>query len=124
MPTTEPARQPNTGFLPRRPRLVPQDVHVARARLRGKRISIDFDGVYMDCVVYLNGTPVGNQPYGYTGFRVDLTARTPTAHANVVAVRGATTSSRAAAGTRAAASTGTFTWSSPNPSTSRATACP
>ncbi|WP_231648517.1 glycoside hydrolase family 2 TIM barrel-domain containing protein [Saccharothrix sp. NRRL B-16348] len=54
----------------------------------GQDVSLEFDGVYMDSEVYLNGTLVTAHPYGYTGFAVDLTAahrdgRTP----NVVAVK-------------------------------------
>src|SRR6266567_7940764 len=41
----------------------------------GKRLSIDFDGVYMNSYVYLNGTLLGNHPYGYTGFSFDVTDR-------------------------------------------------
>ena len=55
----------------------------------GKQISIEFDGVYMDSYVYFNGELVGNHPYGYTGFAVDLTnlAHTDGVTPNVVAVR-------------------------------------
>ncbi|MEU0074012.1 glycoside hydrolase family 2 TIM barrel-domain containing protein [Streptomyces sp. NPDC006332] len=41
--------------------------------LAGKRISVEFDGVYMDSYVYCNGTEVGRHPYGYTGFAFDVT---------------------------------------------------
>ncbi|WP_327726480.1 DUF4982 domain-containing protein [Streptomyces sp. NBC_00487] len=41
--------------------------------LAGKRISVEFDGVYMDSYVHCNGTEVGRHPYGYTGFAFDLT---------------------------------------------------
>jgi beta-galactosidase len=57
--------------------------------VRGKRISVEFDGVYMDSEVYFNGRKVASHPYGYTGFAVDLTGsaeadgRTP----NVLAVK-------------------------------------
>ena len=36
--------------------------------LEGKRISIDFDGVYMNATVYLNGVKLGTHPYGYSPF--------------------------------------------------------
>ncbi|HEV7976977.1 glycoside hydrolase family 2 TIM barrel-domain containing protein [Amycolatopsis sp.] len=42
--------------------------------LAGKRISVEFDGVYMDSSVYLNGKLLTSHPYGYTGFPVDLTS--------------------------------------------------
>lgn len=39
----------------------------------GKKISIQFDGVYHQSDVYINGTHLGFHPYGYTGFEYDLT---------------------------------------------------
>src|ERR1035437_8632606 len=41
--------------------------------MAGKELSIQFDGVYMNSYVYLNGTDLGNHPYGYTGFSFDIT---------------------------------------------------
>lgn len=41
--------------------------------LAGKQVRIDFDGVYMDATVWVNGTELGNHPYGYTPFSFDLT---------------------------------------------------
>lgn len=41
--------------------------------MAGKQISIDFGGVYMDSTVYVNGTYVGNYPYGYMPFSYDIT---------------------------------------------------
>lgn len=38
-----------------------------------KKITIDFDGVYMDSYIYVNGEQVGNHPYGYTPFSFDIT---------------------------------------------------
>ncbi len=45
------------------------------AAMQGKRISIDFGGVYMDSYVYINGELVGNHPYGYTPFSFDITEK-------------------------------------------------
>ncbi|PWI13738.1 beta-galactosidase [Streptomyces sp. Act143] len=55
----------------------------------GKRISVEFDGVYMDSYVYCNGTEVGRHPYGYTGFAFDLTEllHTDGTTENVIAVK-------------------------------------
>ena len=39
---------------------------------RGKRISIRFDGVYMNSQVWLNGKLLGKRPYGYIPFEYDL----------------------------------------------------
>lgn len=36
--------------------------------MQGKIVSVDFDGVYMNATVYLNGTKLGTHPYGYTPF--------------------------------------------------------
>lgn len=41
--------------------------------LVGKRICIDFDGVYQDSYIYVNGRLVGNYPNGYIPFSFDLT---------------------------------------------------
>ena len=40
---------------------------------KGKEIAIDFDGVYMDSQVWINGHLLGRRPNGYVGFRYDLT---------------------------------------------------
>ena len=57
--------------------------------LRDKRISVEFDGVYMDSEVFFNGRKVASHPYGYTGFAADLTgsAVTDGRTANVLAVK-------------------------------------
>lgn len=38
-------------------------------------VFIRFDGVYMDCDVFLNGELIKSHPYGYTAFDVSLTGR-------------------------------------------------
>lgn len=55
-----------------------------------KKVFIYFDGVYMDCDVWINGHHPGNHPYGYTGFSYDLTPYLHTGNngqENVIAVR-------------------------------------
>ena len=42
------------------------------ASMAGRRISLDFDGVFENSYVYLNGRLLGNHPYGYTGYSYDL----------------------------------------------------
>ena len=76
-----------TGFLPgglgwyRKTFTVPPS-------MAGKKVSIEFDGVYMDSEVYLNGALLGRHAYGYTGFAYDLTSRLLTGGApNVLAVK-------------------------------------
>ena len=51
------------------------------------QVEIVFDGVYMNSDVWLNGTLLGNHPYGYTAFAYDLTPHLRRAGENVLAVR-------------------------------------
>lgn len=39
----------------------------------GKRVSLRFDGVYMNCTVYVNGVRVYDWKYGYSAFEFDIT---------------------------------------------------
>ena len=41
--------------------------------MRGKRIAVEFDGVYECSNVWINGHWLGNRPFGYIGFSYDLT---------------------------------------------------
>ena len=54
---------------------------------KGKRVSVEFDGVYKDATVYLNGSKLGTHPYGYTSFSFDLTPGLDFSGPNVLAVR-------------------------------------
>jgi beta-galactosidase len=60
---------------------------VVPAEDKGKRILIQFDGVYMNADVWLNGQLLGTHPYGYTSFWFDLTDRVKFGGANVLAVK-------------------------------------
>ena len=55
-------------------------------REQDERFFLEFDGVYMNSTVYVNGQKVGFRPYGYSSFEYDIT---PYVHQgeNVVAVR-------------------------------------
>ena len=53
---------------------------------KGKSVWIDFDGVYRDSVVYLNGQKLGEHPGGYTGFRYDIRKAAHFGGPNVLAV--------------------------------------
>jgi beta-galactosidase len=53
----------------------------------GKRISIEFDGVHRNSVVWVNGFYLGEQHSGYYGFRYDVTDYLNYGSENVVAVR-------------------------------------
>jgi beta-galactosidase len=53
-----------------------------------KLIWINFDGVYMDCDVWLNGQHIGNHPYGYTPFNFEISRYLKkSGEDNVLAVR-------------------------------------
>ena len=53
---------------------------------KGKRVIIQFDGVYMNATVFVNGQNIGNHPYGYTSFWFDITDKIKFATTNVIAV--------------------------------------
>jgi len=55
--------------------------------LAGKRLRLDFDGIYMDATVYVNGKKLATHPYGYSPFGIDITDEVKTGAQNVVAVR-------------------------------------
>lgn len=55
---------------------------------RGKLVFIEFDGVYMNSDVWINGVHLGNRPYGYSSFQYELTPYLKYAREkNVLAVR-------------------------------------
>lgn len=74
------------GYLPagigwyRKAFIVPED-------LEGRRVFIDFDGIYMNGEVWVNGHHLGKRPYGYIGVRYDLTSHLNFGGRNVIAVR-------------------------------------
>ena len=74
------------GYLPcgtgwyRKSFKLPADAH-------GKLVFIEFDGVYMNGEVWINGHRLGKRPYGYLGFEYDLTPHLDLAGDNVLAVR-------------------------------------
>jgi beta-galactosidase len=54
---------------------------------KDKRVSIYFEGVYMNSEIFINGKSIGVHPYGYTSFSFDLTPHLNLNKENVVAVR-------------------------------------
>lgn len=56
------------------------------ASWKGKKVSIEFDSVYMNSTVWINGIKLGERPYGYVTFHYDLTPYL-NATENVIAVR-------------------------------------
>ena len=53
----------------------------------GKKLYVQFDGVYMDSTVWLNGQEICARPYGYSSFECELTEHLNPAQENVLAVR-------------------------------------
>ena len=51
-----------------------------------KTVCIEFDGVYMNSEVWINGTSLGKHPYGYTSFQYELSSYLR-AGENILAVR-------------------------------------
>jgi beta-galactosidase len=56
------------------------------SKLEGKRFHLQFDGVYMNADVWLNGQHLGNHPYGYTSFWYDITDKIKLDQENILAV--------------------------------------
>lgn len=54
---------------------------------KGQVFSIEFDGVYMNSSVYINGHLLGTRPYGYISFSYDLTPYLNWDSENVIAVK-------------------------------------
>ena len=46
---------------------------VVPEKFEGRDFTLNFDGVYMNVEVYVNGQKVGEHNYGYTGFAFDIT---------------------------------------------------
>lgn len=57
------------------------------SKMVGKRLSLYFEGVYMNSEVFVNGQSVGKRPYGYSSFAYDITPYIKVGEQNVVAVR-------------------------------------
>jgi beta-galactosidase len=57
------------------------------AAAKGRRIALEFDGVYRNSVVWVNGHYMGTEPSGYAGFRYDITDYVNYGGPNVIAVR-------------------------------------
>src|SRR5829696_6013185 len=53
----------------------------------GRRVFVEFDGVMANSDVWVNGRHLGRRPYGYIGFRYELTEHLNFGRPNVIAVR-------------------------------------
>ncbi|MGA2327582.1 MAG: sugar-binding domain-containing protein [Bryobacteraceae bacterium] len=61
-----------TAFLPRGIGWYQKTLRLPVA-MRGRKLSIRFDGVYRDSTVWINGVRLGSRPYGYSTFEYDPT---------------------------------------------------
>jgi beta-galactosidase len=59
----------------------------APASWRDRQVVIEFEGVYMNAGVWLNGASVARRPYGYSSFFVDLTPHLRIGGKNTLLVR-------------------------------------
>ena len=59
---------------------------VKSEEVKSEKLFLEFDGVYMNSTVYVNGRKVGTRPYGYSSFEYDITPYVREGR-NVVAVR-------------------------------------
>lgn len=55
--------------------------------IENKNLYIDFDGIYMNSTVWVNGQKIGHRPNGYLGFRYLLSPYLKKGEKNIVAVR-------------------------------------
>lgn len=56
------------------------------ASQKGKRMTVLFEGVYMNATVFINGYNLGTHPYGYTSFWFDITDHIKPGGKNIIAV--------------------------------------
>jgi beta-galactosidase len=57
------------------------------ANQKGRIFHLQFDGIYMNADVWLNGKKLGNHPYGYSSFWFDITDQIKFGENNIIAVK-------------------------------------
>ena len=77
----------NTGLLPWKGIGWYRKHFTVNSSDKEKRVYVDFDGAMANAKIWLNGSFVGEWPYGYTSFRMDLTPYLVFGKENVIAVR-------------------------------------
>ena len=60
---------------------------VVPVAMKGKQISVNFEGVYMNSEVFINGKSLGKRPYGYTDFVYEITPNINYGTQNIISVR-------------------------------------
>jgi beta-galactosidase len=76
----------NHGYLPYEPAWYRKHFTIPAAD-QGKVLGLDFDGVFRDSEVWLNGQFLGRHPSGYTPFSYDISKVAKPGAENVIAVR-------------------------------------
>ncbi|MFR9555291.1 MAG: glycoside hydrolase family 2 TIM barrel-domain containing protein [Rikenellaceae bacterium] len=76
----------NNGFFPEGLGWYRKSFTVSRED-KNKQFVIQFDGVFMNSEVWINGRYLGRRPFGYSTFRYDLTDAFKFGEENVIAVR-------------------------------------
>ena len=74
-----------TGFLPGG-KYVYETALFGKAEWASQRVLLEFEGVYMNSAVFLNGKQVGGRLYGYSNFFVELTGALQIGQDNVLRV--------------------------------------
>src|SRR5215831_12932669 len=54
---------------------------------QNKSVFVEFDGIYRNSEVWINGRYLGKRPYGYSSFHYELTPHLNYGHNNVIAVK-------------------------------------
>jgi len=81
------ANNANTGGLPVSGTGWYRKHFVLPAEAQGHHFSVEFDGAMSNAHVWLNGHEIGERPYGYSSFALDLTPYLRWDGENVLAVR-------------------------------------
>ena len=85
--TAPPDGGPETGFFPHGIGWYRKSFTLG-PEASARKVVVEFDGVYMNSEVWINGQFLGRRPYGFIGFRYDLTNfLTTDGTPNVLAVR-------------------------------------
>lgn len=81
-----PTNSRNHGYLEYRPAWYRRHLFISASE-HGKSLRLDFDGVFRDSEVWLNGHFLGRHPSGYTPFRYDISKTANYGADNVLVVR-------------------------------------
>jgi beta-galactosidase len=80
-----PTADRNHGYLPVEPAWYRKSFTLPSSD-KGKSLWLDFDGIYRDSMIWLNGHFLGHHPSGYTSFRYDISDYANYGGKNVLAV--------------------------------------